>query len=521
MIALAELLLDYGEIKGAIKATDKATDYIFDYTKELQKKIIDKIDDLRLGASTNTNTVVSYTKMEIDSLDKTSARLTAYHDKLDDFLNGDTGAKKTDKKVASRIKAESEVFRRDHGMETNCVEEFFAWLSAEILDESAFCQWLKDAFTSIGSWLDDFKHWFEIDGGKYILGAIGAAVLAVCAAVALVVFAWPALLAAGTVWAWVVAAAGVVSSILLIADSITNCVFDIMAYAVNKTDAAWANRYDSFDTLDTFLEKYRFESATMNGISYGAAIAIKVTNTVCTIINLADMAINATRLVSLYKKNPRSIFGVQELHFRDGNGKITFQTFKYGAQTAYQNYKAIIGQITSGDFMRYQKTLFKFGKLGPYMKFYETIEGTGKTIKGIAEKGFLKYKSDKFKKKFFLHSRYEDIKSIVEGVTESVDIGKQSRGFPSKIRIPQIPTISPSVFCPKPNPGSLLFPKGPVPVIVGPGMPVAPVMPNIGPLGPFGRIGMPVPAQPHIFVGAPTGFSISQVIGAPLPVCGN
>ena len=88
MISLSELLLDYGDIKDAIKAADKAADYIFDYTKELQKKIINEIDDLKKGASNYTNNVVTATKREISKLDKTSGRLTAYHDKLDSFLNG-------------------------------------------------------------------------------------------------------------------------------------------------------------------------------------------------------------------------------------------------------------------------------------------------------------------------------------------------------------------------------------------------------------------------------------------------
>ena len=64
-------------------------------------------------------------------------------------------------------------------------------------------------------------------------------------------------------------------------------------------DPAWASIYGKEDKLSDVLRDTNFGDGTLNKLSYGAATTLDVTETVCDVINVADMAKN------MYKAGPQ------------------------------------------------------------------------------------------------------------------------------------------------------------------------------------------------------------------------
>ena len=144
------------------------------------------------------------------------------------------------------------------------------------------------------------------------------------------------------------------------------------------------------------------------------------------------MIYNGVQLATLLKKNPRAVFGLETIKFKNGSGKVTFSSVTYGLKTVWNNSRTLIDQVEYSNLQRYVKTLSKSVKLlkpintaGKYAKALEKIVTKGEKLnskvrnvvvksRNMADRGIKEYTVDKLKKKSFLYSRFDDIKTMFD-----------------------------------------------------------------------------------------------------------
>ena len=436
---MATLTLNYSDIKAAYNASDKAAKKCESYANEISKKITKKIDDLERGSSAQTSYAKSYAKKKISELNRQAGVYSSYATRLDDFLNGSSGAKSIDKKVSDYIKADSKTFREKHNMKTNAVTEFFTWLSTTILNKTDFGKWLKNAFTSIKNWLHDvgdaLEYWYRCGGGKFVLKIVGGIILLVVAVVALIV-AWPIMvgafsaLAAGftmaAAWTALVATATFVGAIIGVVNAVVDTTFNVKALQTNGSDPAWAKRYDSYSSASEYLNKNRFgNNKWLNKNSYSWATAIEVTELTCALINIADMAKNGINFLrdpnarqKFFPKRDTTTF--KKVSFTRYN-KVTFGSIKNGLGAIKTNIAQV---IANPSIEAIKKGLLRKNSIKPLADIYKWSNSANKALKPIktGAKFFDSWNSKDFNFSGFVDStkKYIQSKTVIYKELESL-----------------------------------------------------------------------------------------------------
>lgn len=391
---MATLTLNYTDIKAAYNAANKAAAKCESYAGEISKKVTRKIDQLERGGSSQTGSASYYAGRKISELNKKSGVYSNYANRLDDFLNGTSGAKAVDKKVSDYIKSELNTFRKKNGMKVNAVTEFFTWLSTTIINKTEFGKWLKDTFTGIKNWLkdsiDDLEYWYRCGGGKYVLKAIGGVILLVAAVIAVIV-AWPIMvgafsaLAAGftmaAAWTALVATTTFIGAIIGAVDAAVNAYYNGKAFSVNNVDPAWAKRFDSYNSATEALRKHRSDDKKWNENSYKWATAIEITELTCALINIADMAKNGINFLKdpemrkkFFPKRDTTTF--KKISFTKYN-KVTFGSIKNGLSALKIN----IGQVISNPSIEaIKKGLLRKNSIKPFANIYKWVSSANKKL---------------------------------------------------------------------------------------------------------------------------------------------
>lgn len=307
--------IDYGELSGSSKALSKASKYCGEYASRLQKKVPNKLDDLTKGSSSYTSSASYFASAKIKSLESQKQKLLDVSGKIDDFIED---AKATDQRVANIMKREGNEFRKANGLDYGWADGLMQAMSRFAIgavNKSDFTRWidtwLRDVSDGLNGWILDKKHWYACEGGKYqvakIFKWVGFAV-AVLAAFAALIVALPIVFGASVValasWAGIVAVCTAVAACIALADATVALINAYAAADIAKTDPGWAARYAETNSMSDMLRKTCFDTKWGNIISNFAAGAIDVIGTVCSIISIANLAVNGYKFfTNSYRAN--------------------------------------------------------------------------------------------------------------------------------------------------------------------------------------------------------------------------
>lgn len=309
------LEIDYGELSSSSKALSKASKYCGEYASRLQEKIPNKLDDLTKGSSSYTSSASYFASAKIKSLESQKQKLLDLSGKVDDFIEE---AKSTDQRVANFMKREGNEFRKANGLSYGWADGLMQALTRFSIGEAnknELSRWisarLRDVSDAFNGWVLDIKHWYACEGGKYQVAKIFKWVgfgVAVLAAFAALIVALPVIFGTSVValasWAGIVAVCTAVAACIALADATVALINTYIAADMAKTDPGWAARYTETNSVSDMLRKTCFDSKWGNIISNFAAGAIDVIGTVCSIVSIANLAVNGYKFfTNSYRAN--------------------------------------------------------------------------------------------------------------------------------------------------------------------------------------------------------------------------
>lgn len=404
--------IDYGMVDTAVRKAEKAGKEYCDYYEELNKKATKKIKDVTGGQSSHTSNAISYIDAKVRKLCDNERVMKDMALSLREIK---TEAETTDNTVKSLIKSNYTDFRSKQNIKVNKVEDFFA----HMFNSDPMSKSIKDNLTNAGEWakdrLTDLKQWYNFDGGKEwieLAAAVGLAAVAVIACIA----CFPAAIAAiGTILAGsisfsvIAAIAAGVTALIGAGDAIVKVYFKHEALRSKKNgDPAWAKHIGQFTDLSTFFEKYRFKNDWWNKASYTISNSIEGVSLVCSAICIVDFTKNAKNALKSFKSGT---LWAKPIHFTTTDGKVTFNTIKYGLKGIYQNYKSFTDAVSN-----------PFDKLKALTKLSKAMKPV-KTISKYTEKLVSREYGEIIESEFRSHTTF------IDEIHEIHDFGEDAREF--------------------------------------------------------------------------------------------
>ncbi len=297
---MSSLTIDYSQLKTIASNADSLAQKTESYCSELGSDVYSKFDSVTAGVNDVLASAMYYVAAKQKSLTEKAEEYYAFAGKVVTLIDH---AKQADKDVATKIENNQEDFLKKNSdiKAAEGIEAFLINLFVDIKNACPLFEIIIDCTIAIcdeiDSALDALKYFYECGGGKELVELIVAAV-AVVAAVAALIACFPVSLALS--WAGLVALAGVVGAGIGLANAVTDLATSAMALKSRLDgDPAWASIYGKQDKLSDVLRDTNFGDGTLNKLSYGAATTLDVTETVCDVINVADMAKN------MYKAGPQ------------------------------------------------------------------------------------------------------------------------------------------------------------------------------------------------------------------------
>ncbi|VYT86005.1 hypothetical protein [Clostridium tertium] len=241
---MSELKISYSQLSSVSRYSKNAAKDLTNYSERLSKEPIKYLDKLTRGHSNLTSSSVGYINTKQSLLKKKIERLEDFSDEIKKFSEN---VKETDKGVAKRINTLYKSFKNNNKSRLNIspVSEFFTWLGTNLVNSTELGRWVSSAFNHIKNKWDNFydhmEIWYRTGGGKYIIKAIGSA-----------------LLAAATIAGLFVSGIGVIAiiaGVITIYNSLTKSYYNYKAYNNNGEDPAWAHRYGKIDSFSGHLRE--------------------------------------------------------------------------------------------------------------------------------------------------------------------------------------------------------------------------------------------------------------------------
>lgn len=431
---MSSVKIVYSELKDAWLAADKAASYCEDYAAEVKRRVTKKIAAFSGTGSSYTSSAAGYAAAKIRELDNKTTKLRSYSGRLKDLYNE---AKDTDQSVKTYLKLEGRDFRDSHDMHVSMIAELFVNFFISASNSNPVAKWLKDMRRKGMEWREAcwafIKYWYHCDGGKYIVKAL-ASVVVVVLAVAAAIAALPVLIsaiAAGAIGGIIVAVAGLVGAIIAAADALIDCVYNFKAFSTFQSDPAWAARYDSFNSLSGWLEKYRFtdgflwfSASEMNAGSYWASKAVAVVKTVCAVINFCNMVKNTANFIKGYKaganwlKTKNAYHALKKSRASRDSKALTWTEMKYMFRAFKVDYGTVTDAAKLNQFKNYVQTYDSFAKgLKAFTDGTKTLKKISKFVIKFDEKGVAKAALDFFKgETTFTKEIINDAKDVVSGI---------------------------------------------------------------------------------------------------------
>ncbi len=396
---MSELVLKYSDLSSMAKYARKTASDCDSYVDELNRKLTNKWGSVPPSPMSDgngrINTASYYVKQKIIKLNTKSIAFRTFASKAETFQEN---AKSADIRVAKTVNGSRESFLKAH---ENLRPHGFL---AAIMNVPGL-GWLADGISKIKEiWTDlkgNIRYWYECCGGKKILDtalAITGFVLAAVGAIVAVITIGPFT----SVFAAVAAIAGVVAAVI----GVVNAGFNLynQLRANGEEDPAWAQYYGNIDSFSDTLRQTTFQSGFWNRFSSGFADAWDITDTVCSVISIADSIhgiykrsglnkLFSSKTTTVVDGKPKNIYKFDFTKFKstvtskDGWAKIR-KTLKvswkgtlFGDGGGLKNWqkrfkRAFTSQNTNG-WERTKKVLnmFKsdFGKVDKILKISNTV----------------------------------------------------------------------------------------------------------------------------------------------------
>ncbi|WFR59086.1 hypothetical protein QA584_08370 [Anaerocolumna sp. AGMB13025] len=287
---MADFILEYDILESIANNSKSLGKRSKEYSEKLESKIITGIDRVAGPSSGYLTSASDSVRDKINALKLKSDAFYHFADQISNLLEV---AEQIDQEVADAIAAQREYFLDHH--EALRIDDWKAKLlglivdiknSIPLLDTIAdILDGLKAVFEALE---DSIKHWYECEGGKYIVRAVGSVVVA-AVSVALFVAAFPV--------SGFFAVCGAIGAGIAAINGITNVATSFRAAdAAIDGDPAWAVIYGKQDKLSDVLRQTNFGSGGWNALSNLGAGALDTTETICDVVGFAEIGKNAIKL---------------------------------------------------------------------------------------------------------------------------------------------------------------------------------------------------------------------------------
>ena len=313
---MADFILEYDILESIANNSKALGKRSKEYSEKLESKIITGIDRV---AGPSSGYLTSASDSVRDKINALKLKSDAFYHFADQITNLLEVAEQIDQEVADAIAAQREYFLDHH--EALRIDDWKAKLlglivdiknSIPLLDTIAdILDGLKAVFEALE---DSIKHWYECEGGKYIVRAVGSVVVA-AVSVALFVAAFPV--------SGFFAVCGAIGAGIAAINGITNVATSFRAAdAAIDGDPAWAVIYGKQDKLSDVLRQTNFGSGGWNALSNLGAGALDTTETICDVVGFAEIGKNAIKL-----------FKGDAFKFLKNKGSMDFSDLKNGSKS--------------------------------------------------------------------------------------------------------------------------------------------------------------------------------------------
>ena len=287
---MADFILEYDILESIANNSKSLGKRSKEYSEKLESKIITGIDRV---AGPSSGYLTSASDSVRDKINALKLKSDAFYHFADQITNLLEVAEQIDQEVADAIAAQREYFLDHH--EALRIDDWKAKLLGLIVDIKNSIPLLDtiadilDGLNAVFEALEDsIKHWYECEGGKYIVRAVGSVVVA-AVSVALFVAAFPV--------SGFFAVCGAIGAGIAAINGITNVATSFRAAdAAIDGDPAWAVIYGKQDKLSDVLRQTNFGSGGWNALSNLGAGALDTTETICDVVGFAEIGKNAIKL---------------------------------------------------------------------------------------------------------------------------------------------------------------------------------------------------------------------------------
>jgi hypothetical protein len=288
---MSDFILEYDILESIANCSKSLAKRSEEYGDSLEGKIVSGIGSVTGPSTDYLLSANDSVKDKINELKQKSEIFNQFADQISNLLEV---ARQIDQEVADIIASQREDFLNHH--ESLRIADWKAKLLGLIVDIKNSIPLLGtiadvlEGLAAIFETLEDsIKHWYECEGGKYIVKAIGSVVVAAIA-VALFVVAFPV--------SGFFAVCGAIGAGIAAINAITDVATSVRAVdAAVEGDPAWARIYGKQDKLSDVLRQTNFGSGFWNDISGTGAKALDITETFCDIVGFAEIGKGALKLL--------------------------------------------------------------------------------------------------------------------------------------------------------------------------------------------------------------------------------
>lgn len=293
------LTLNYSDLANAATQANKISSEIDQYCSALSSKVQQKMYSVENGMSSALNSADYYVRAKIDQLRRKAEHARTLSSRIQTLR--DT-ARRVDENVKSLIEAnQKKLFSKNPELRPSNTSLTLTSIVCALKDVPIIGGLIKgaeDVADAAKTLVSNIKYWYKCEGGKEIIGVILSVVEAVVAVVLLVC---AFIFTGGSILVFI---AGIVSAVIAVANAFTNIYTSLEAMdAALGGHPARAKIYAGQDTLSDYLRETNFHDKFMNRASNVAAVAIEITDFVCSVISfISDVGDLVKSLGDVFKK---------------------------------------------------------------------------------------------------------------------------------------------------------------------------------------------------------------------------
>ena len=328
---MSDFILEYDMLESIAAYSKSLGKRAGEYEESLENKIISGIASITGPSTGYLQSASDSVRDKVNALKQKSDAFYHYAEQITNLLET---AERIDQEVADAITAQREYFLDHH--KSLRLDDWKAKLLGLLVDLKnsipllgTIADLLEGLNTVIESLGDSIRHWYECEGGKYVIGEI-AAVAEACLAVAIFAATFP-----------ISTFTGFCLAVGLGIAALNSCVNVKTSYkaaeAAMDGNPALAEIYGKQDTLSDVLRQKNYGNGTMNNLSNFTAGALDVTETVCIIVGMAG------QIVNLFKKSYNLIKYKKSLNYSGLQNNIESGSVKLEnvLKEEYKNIKNI------------------------------------------------------------------------------------------------------------------------------------------------------------------------------------